>query len=136
MRIWIETLEGLENIKPRTWYVDSEDGELKNKSGTIVNGSWTRGRQYPYRSVTLTTAEGKKTHKRKCRIIALALVPGRTNERNIVDHINGRHDDDRPENLRWVTQAENMIFLAYRTKTERKRVKPRAQLIGQISMFK
>lgn len=39
MRIWIETLEGLQDIKPRTWYVDSEDGELKNKSGKIINGS-------------------------------------------------------------------------------------------------
>lgn len=114
MRIWIETLEGLQDVKPRTWYVDSEDGELHHKSGRIINGTWARARQYPYRSVTLTTAEGKKTHKRKCRIIALALVPGRTPERKFVDHINGRHDDDRPENLRWVTHNENAIFRAYR----------------------
>lgn len=112
MKIMINTLPGFETIKPK-WWVDTEDGKLHSERG-VVNGSWSRSGDYPYRQVTLSTIDGKKTHKRLCRIIALALVDGRTETRTQVDHINGKHDDDRPENLRWVTRQENMDFRALR----------------------
>lgn len=107
MKVFIETLKGYESIKPKSWYVDSDDGQFHGPRG-IVKGSWSRSRKYPYNSVTLFTRDGKKIHKRKDRIIALALVKGRTEEKCEVDHINGNHSDDRPENLEWVSRQENM----------------------------
>ena len=115
MQVFIETLEGLHDIKPKTWYVDTETGELMSvKNKTPIKGSWSRSRLYPYRQVTLTTITGQKVHKRKDRIIALACVEGRTLARNTVDHINGIYDDDRPCNLRWVTTQENHDFRTLR----------------------
>lgn len=105
MKIPINKLKGYENIRS-SWYVDTERGVLVGKRG-IVRGSWSRDRKYPYKQVTLRTKDGRKIHKRLDRIIALACVPGKTKDRNQVDHINGKHDDDRPENLRWVTPQEN-----------------------------
>ena len=112
MKIMINTLPGYENIRPN-WWVDSEDGCLHSRRG-VVKGSWSRSPKYPYKHVTLITVDGHKTHKSLCRIIALALVDGRTETRNQVDHINGIHDDDRPENLRWVTDQENKDFCTLR----------------------
>ena len=121
MRVFIETLDGLQDIKPNTWYVDTETGELINaKTGNVIEGTWSRSRKYGYRSVTLTDIYGKKVHKRKCRIIALACVSGRTLARNTVDHINGIYDDDRPCNLRWVTTQENHDFRTLRKYKEAK----------------
>lgn len=115
MRVFIETLDGYQNIKPNTWFVDTDTGELWSVHGKQpIKGSWSRSRKYNYRQVTLQTADGRKVHKRKCVIIALACVDGRTAERNQVDHINGTYDDDRPCNLRWVSVQENHDFRNYR----------------------
>ena len=104
MRIRVNKLPGYEDIE-NLWYV--EDGKLYGKNGVEIKGSWSRSKKYPYSQVTLYTKDGRKIHKRKDRIIAIAFVDGRTKERNEVDHINGVHDDDRPENLRWVSKQEN-----------------------------
>lgn len=117
MMIPIQQIEGYENIAP-SWWVDTDKGVLVSKRGE-VKGSWSRSRKYPYTQVTLRTVDGRKIHKRLDRIIALVCVEGRTVERNQVDHINGKHDDNRPCNLRWVTEQENKDFLALRKFRER-----------------
>ncbi|MGN1383650.1 MAG: HNH endonuclease signature motif containing protein [Eubacterium sp.] len=116
MKIPLESLEDYKDIAPNRWYVDSTDGKLHSKHGKPIKGSWSRSRKYPYNSVTLFTHDGKKIHKRLDRIIACALVKGRTAEKCEVDHINGDHSDDRPKNLRWVTRQENMQLCAWNHK--------------------
>lgn len=110
--ISVNSLPGYKNIADG-WYVDSRDGKLHGPRG-VIKGSWSRSKEYPYNQVTMRTVDGKKIHKRLDRIIALALVPGRTELRDEVDHINGVHDDDRPENLRWVSPQENKDARALR----------------------
>ena len=41
------------------------------------------------------------------RLLATAFIPNPENKR-CIDHINGIRDDNRLENLRWVTHQENM----------------------------
>lgn len=41
------------------------------------------------------------------RLVAMAFVEGRTDERNVVDHIDRNSKNNLPSNLRWVTQREN-----------------------------
>lgn len=54
------------------------------------------------------------THMMKVhRLVADTFVPGRTDERNQVNHIDGNPENNRADNLEWVTQSENM-FHAYR----------------------
>ena len=41
------------------------------------------------------------------RLVAELFCPGKSEERNVVNHINGIRDDNRAENLEWVTHSEN-----------------------------
>tara|TARA_R110002126_G_scaffold221585_1_gene366802 strand:+ start:29 stop:508 length:480 start_codon:yes stop_codon:yes gene_type:complete len=55
---------------------------------------------------------GKKKMFQVHRLLAIAFIPNPENKR-CVDHINGIRDDNRLENLRWVTNKENLN--AFRT---------------------
>ena len=50
---------------------------------------------------------GKQKNLYVHRLLALQFIPNPENKR-CVDHINGIRDDNRLENLRWVTHQENM----------------------------
>lgn len=53
------------------------------------------------------------------RLIALTLVPGWF-EGAVVDHINEQKNDNRPENLRWVSRGENTHKNHWTTETARR----------------
>lgn len=71
---------------------------------TIQRGK-TKGNSW-YLQVTLSKDGVQKTHKVH-RIVALTFLK-RKDGCNQVDHIDGNKENNRVENLRWVSQAENI----------------------------
>jgi hypothetical protein len=86
-------------------YEISIDGWVMNKrSGRILK---PEDDQRGYWRVNLY---GK--HQKIHRLIAKAFIPNLENK-PLIDHINGDRKDNRIENLRWATYAENNMNTAY-----------------------
>lgn len=61
-----------------------------------------------YNRVCLVDADGKRNYMSVHRIVMMTFR-GENTEKVQVNHINGIKDDNRLENLEWVTQSENML---------------------------
>ena len=61
---------------------------------------------------------GKTKEFKAHRLVALMFIPNPYNKPQI-NHINGRKEDNRVENLEWCTNSENQIH-SYRTNKDRK----------------
>ncbi|MCD8084610.1 MAG: NUMOD4 motif-containing HNH endonuclease [Clostridiales bacterium] len=57
--------------------------------------------------VSLYNSEHKRRNLNLARIVAHAFVDGHSQTTNTVDHIDGNFDNNRADNLEWVTQSEN-----------------------------
>ena len=55
-------------------------------------------------------ANGKNTLVKVHRMVAEAFIPKEDLFRIEIDHINGKRDDNRVENLRWCTTKENLNY--------------------------
>ena len=85
-----------------TNYSVSDTGLVKND----VRGNFmTNSLQQGYLHVGLTI-NGKMKRMKVHRLVALMFIPNPENK-PYVNHINGKKDDNRLENLEWVTAAEN-----------------------------
>lgn len=84
-------------------YAATEDGRIWSHKTQSFFSPWNNGSDYLY--VTLQTPGGQKNF-RVHRLIAMTFIPNPENKPE-VDHINEDKQDNRVENLRWVTSAEN-----------------------------
>ena len=95
--IW-KRIEGYSN------YFINKNGKIKNiKSGKILNGCKNSD---GYIRVNLSKNRKGKTYSIH-RLVAIAFIENPENK-PMIDHINTIRNDNRLENLRWVTRSENM----------------------------
>lgn len=85
-------------------YEVSDDGWVRNEKGRILR-SGVDGRGYTRQP--LVGDDGKVVCLYVHRLVADAFVEGRADGFE-VDHIDGDASNNRAENLRWVSRAENM----------------------------
>lgn len=67
----------------------------------------TRFNEDGYECVSLTMKSGKRKTERVHRLVALTFIPNPDNKPE-VNHINSIRDDNRVENLEWVSRKENI----------------------------
>ena len=89
-------------------YTDGDIFSFHNNKRTLIKPSKTKE---GYMRITLFK-NGKRKNCRVHRLLATAFIPNPENK-PFIDHINGIKDDNRLENLRWVTNKENLN--AFRT---------------------
>lgn len=90
-----------------TNYSISNTGVVKrNETGKVIKHSIDR---YGYPRCGIKGVDNKYLYSTIHRLVAIAFVPGRSNERNAVNHIDGNKLNNRSDNLEWVTNRENTM---------------------------
>lgn len=98
-------MEIFKQIKEYPMYSVSNQGRVKkNSDEKIMKPSKMRN---GYMVINLFTGDGRRKKELIHRLVAITFIP---NERHCpeVNHINGIRNDNRVENLEWVTRGENM----------------------------
>lgn len=86
-------------------YMASNKGRIKNiKTGYITLGSLDNAK---YRRFTLYNDDGVKIHTKVHILVAKAFLPNPDNLPE-VNHKNKNHEDNRIENLEWISHKKNM----------------------------
>jgi len=95
------------------WYTTNNRYGAVRRHYKLTRGNG--GSSHGYLSVTLN-----RTRVLSHRVIALLFL-GQPPSRFMVNHKNGIKTDNRPENLEWVSQADNNRHATYELKSERRK---------------
>lgn len=106
----------MREIKFRAWdgsgkYVAGSDGlvystDFNHTGKTKALKGYKDRDGYPH---VLMNIAGKRVYRASHRLIALAFMGPKPTSKHQVNHINGVRDDNRPENLEYVTASENAL---------------------------
>lgn len=106
MELWEKAKEGYEvsslgRVRSYARTVTKKDGRQYRLKGRVLSAN--KNQRNGYLSVQLGAGHRVYVH----RLVALAFVQG-FEDGMTVNHKNGVRDDNRAENLEWVTQSENV----------------------------
>ena len=110
--IWkdVEGYEGLYEVSNKgrvrslDHYIEITKGHPQICRGRVLK-NWVHPKTHY--CVTDLSKNGKRVHVKTHRLVAKAFIPNPDNK-PFIDHINRNRQDNRVENLRWVTKSENM----------------------------
>jgi hypothetical protein len=103
-RVKVNTLNGYEDVLD-IYYVDIY-GNVYGSDGIELVKSFNSTGYYQSALKVKNKRKWKKAFNH--RLVALAFVEGRTEEKNVVDHIDTNKTNNYYKNLKWCTQKENM----------------------------
>ena len=115
--------------KDKTWGVS----KIQVNDGQIIKSA-TNNKGYYY----VRLYKNSKYYKRYVhRLVAESFIPEHKKSYKVVNHINGNHQDNRPENLEWCTQKYNIqqAFKNGLVKT-RKMIRSTNILTGETKEYK
>lgn len=105
----------MREIKFRAWdkgkYVAGSDGliystDFNHTGKTKALKGWLDRYGYP---TVLMNIDGKRVCRKSHALIALAFLGKRPTPKHQVNHKNGKRNDNRPENLEYLTAKENTL---------------------------
>jgi len=95
------------------------------RGGLREVGQSTSGRGYPYVRMVIS---GRWTAVPVHRLVATTFLPPPAEGQTVVRHLNGDPGDNRPDNLAWGTQADNMADCIRHGRTLKGMKNPNAKL--------
>lgn len=101
-----------ENFKTIDEFPDYEIGDKgtiishRNGSPKILQGKFDKD---GYKEYQLRSCDGKRKYRRGHRLVGFAFLGKPPTSEHVINHKNGIKDDNRLENLEWVTISENTL---------------------------
>lgn len=111
-------------------YAITTDGEVWSYSDQMFMSPWVHSCGYLMVSLQENKDFGKQKNCRVHRLVAMTYLPNPEGKEE-VDHINKNRMDNRLENLRWVTSAENKANAEFKG-SKKIRTKIRCVETGEI----
>lgn len=102
-------VSNLGRVKGYDRWITYRNGKGRKQPGKFLKQQDV-SEEFNYKKVLLTDRNYKKHYLYVQRLVALAFIPNDDPDKTQVNHINEQKDDNRVENLEWVTPAENINF--------------------------
>lgn len=101
--------ENFKTIDEFSYYEIGDKGTIishRNGSPKKLKGKYDKD---GYKEYQLRSNDGKRKYRRGHRLVGLAFLGEPPSNEHVINHKNGIKDDNRLENLEWVTISENTL---------------------------